>query len=77
MNGHSEKRSSVNDIIRICVGGQNFKTTRATLMSDENCMLAKMFENDETGKKISEIDRFKRMCATYLQASQLHNDQCT
>ena len=59
MNGHSEKRSSVNDIIRICVGGQNFKTTRATLMSDENCMLAKMFENDETGKKISEIDRYQ------------------
>jgi len=45
MNGHSDKRNSVNEIIRICVGGQNFKTTRATLMSDENCMLAKMFEN--------------------------------
>ena len=80
MNGHSEKRSSVNDIIRICVGGQNFKTTRATLMSDENCMLAKMFENDETGKKISEIDRSKKCVSViliYLQASQLHNDQFT
>jgi len=44
------KASDHNKIIRICVGGRNFKTTRTTLMSDENCMLAKMFENDESGR---------------------------
>jgi len=39
-----------NPIICICVGGRNFKTTRTTLMSDENSMLAKMFEHDESGR---------------------------
>ena len=39
-------KGSVNDIIKICVGGQDFKTTRGTLMSDQNSMLAKMFESD-------------------------------
>jgi len=47
---HATKKIKVNEIIRICVGGQNFKTTRTTLMSDENCMLAKMFENDVSGR---------------------------
>ena len=37
-------------IVQICVGGRNFKTTRTTLMSDENSMLAKMFENDQSGR---------------------------
>ena len=32
------------------MGGRNFKTTRTTLMSDENSMLAKMFENDQSGR---------------------------
>ena len=32
------------------MGGRNFKTTRTTLMSDENSMLAKMFENDLSGR---------------------------
>jgi len=44
------KQGSVNDIIKICVGGQNFKTTRGTLMSDQNSMLAKMFESDLLGR---------------------------
>ena len=40
----------LNEIIKICVGGQDFKTTRATLMSDQNSMLAKMFESDAMGR---------------------------
>ena len=44
------KQGSVNDIIKICVGGQDFKTTRGTLMSDQNSMLAKMFESDLLGR---------------------------
>ena len=36
----------LNEIIKICVGGQDFKTTRATLMSDQNSMLAKMLETE-------------------------------
>ena len=40
----------VNEIIKICVGGQNFKTTRGTLMSDENSLLAKMFDHDDMGR---------------------------
>lgn len=43
-------KSNQNPIIHICVGGRNFKTTRTTLMSDENSMLAKMFENDISGR---------------------------
>ena len=43
-------KGSVNDIIKICVGGQEFKTTRGTLMSDQNSMLAKMFESDLLGR---------------------------
>ena len=42
-------QGSVNDIIKICVGGQNFKTTRATLLSDKDSLLAKMFESEESG----------------------------
>ena len=44
MNSDSDK------IIQICVGGRNFKTTKTTIMSDENCILAKMFANDEHGR---------------------------
>ena len=33
---HATKKVKVNEIVRICVGGQNFKTTRATLMSDQD-----------------------------------------
>ena len=36
--------SKLNDIIKLCVGGKEFKTTRATLIADQNSMLAKMFE---------------------------------
>ena len=43
-------KGSVNEIIKICVGGQEFKTTRGTLMSDQNSMLAKMFESDLLGR---------------------------
>ena len=42
--------AKLNEIIKICVGGQDFKTTRATLMSDQNSMLAKMFESDAMGR---------------------------
>ena len=42
--------AKLNEIIKICVGGQDFKTTRATLMSDQNSMLAKMFESDTMGR---------------------------
>ena len=44
------KQDTVNEIIKICVGGQDFKTTRATLMSDQNSMLAKMFDNENLGR---------------------------
>lgn len=43
-------KEDVNEIIKICVGGQNFKTTRGTLMSDENSLLAKMFDHDDMGR---------------------------
>ena len=36
--------SKLNDIMKLCVGGKEFKTTRATLIADQNSMLAKMFE---------------------------------
>ena len=48
--GKEFAKGSVNEIIKICVGGQDFKTTRATLMSDQNSMLAKMFESDLLGR---------------------------
>ena len=42
-------KSKLNDIIKLCVGGKQFKTTRATLIADQNSMLAKMFqEYDES-----------------------------
>jgi hypothetical protein len=45
--------SKLNDIIKLCVGGKEFKTTRATLIADQNSMLAKMFEEyDETSTLI-------------------------
>ena len=47
--GENENKK-VNEIIKICVGGQNFKTTRGTLMSDENSLLAKMFDHDDMGR---------------------------
>ena len=49
-------KGSVNEIIKICVGGQDFKTTRATLMSDQNSMLAKMFESDQSGRTAAAKD---------------------
>ncbi len=48
--GKDPAKGSVNEIIKICVGGQDFKTTRATLMSDQNSMLAKMFESESEGR---------------------------
>jgi len=42
--------NNVNEIITICVGGKDFKTTRGTLMSDQNSMLAKMFDSDNMGR---------------------------
>lgn len=36
----------LNDVIRLDVGGRLFKTTRATLVSDPDSMLAKMFDPD-------------------------------
>ena len=47
--GKESAKGSVNEIIKICVGGQDFKTTLGTLMSDRNSMLAKMFESDLLG----------------------------
>ena len=48
--GKESPKGSVNEIIKICVGGQDFKTTLGTLMSDRNSMLAKMFESDLLGR---------------------------
>ena len=47
--GKESAKGSVNEIIKICVGGQDFKTTLGTLMSDQNSMLGKMFESDLLG----------------------------
>ena len=33
----------LNDIIKLCVGGHEFKTTLSTLIADQNSMLAKIF----------------------------------
>ena len=33
----------LNDIIKLCVGGREFKTTLSTLIADQNSMLAKIF----------------------------------
>ena len=33
-------KGSVNETIKICVGGQDFKTTWGTLLSDQKSMLA-------------------------------------
>ena len=54
--GKDPAKGSVNEIIKICVGGQDFKTTRATLMSDQNSMLAKMFESDQSGRTAAAKD---------------------
>ena len=48
--GKESAKGSVNEIIKICVGGKDFKTTRGTLMSDQNSMLAKMLEGDLLGR---------------------------
>ena len=47
---YKSAKGSVNEIIKICVGGQDFKTTLGTLMSDQNSMLGKMFESDLLGR---------------------------
>merc|ERR1712018_96333 len=39
--------SKINDIIKLSVGGREFKTTRGTLVADQDSMLARMFENAE------------------------------
>ena len=44
--GKESAERSVNEIIKICVGGQDFKTTWGTLMSDQDSMLAKMLETE-------------------------------
>ena len=36
--------SKINEIIELSVGGQMFKTTRRTLVSEPNSLLANMFE---------------------------------
>ena len=38
------KMSKLTDIINLSVGGQEFKTTRSTLVADQNSRLAKIFE---------------------------------
>ena len=48
--GEESAKGSVNEIIKICVGGRDFKTTWGTLMSDQNSMLAKMFDSDLLGR---------------------------
>merc|ERR1712080_701635 len=37
------KMSKINDIIKLSVAGREFKTTRGTLVADQNSMLARMF----------------------------------
>ena len=44
--GKESAKGSVNDIIKICVGGQDYKTTWGTLMSDQKSMPAKMLETE-------------------------------
>ena len=44
--GKEFAKGSVNEIIKIYVGGQDFKTTWGTLMSDQNLMLGKMLETE-------------------------------
>ena len=39
--------TNLNDIIKLSVGGQDFKTTRRTLVSDKNSKLARIFKNTE------------------------------
>ena len=39
------KMSKLNDIIKLSIGGQQFMTTRSTLVADQKSMLARMFEN--------------------------------
>ena len=39
--------SKLNDIIKLSIGGQAFKTTRGTLIADQKSMLARMFENSD------------------------------
>ena len=39
--------SKLNDIIKLSIGGQAFKTTRGTLIADQKSMLARMFENTD------------------------------
>ena len=36
----------MNDLVKLDVGGTKFKTTRATLMSSPNSLLARMFDPD-------------------------------
>ena len=51
--------SKLNDIIKLCVGGKEFKTTRATLIADQNSMLAKMFEDyDERYHSFKTSEKF-------------------
>ena len=39
-----------NSVVKLDVGGTMFKTTQATLLSDQNSMLAKMFSTETNGR---------------------------
>ena len=39
--------TNLNDIIKLSVGGQEFQTTRRTLISDKNSKLSRIFQNTE------------------------------
>lgn len=41
------KMSKLNDIIKLSIGGKEFKTTRGTLVADQKSMLARMFEKTD------------------------------
>ena len=45
--GKESAEGSFNEIIKICIKCQYFKTTWGTLMSDQNSTLAKMLETEK------------------------------
>ena len=77
--------SKLNEIIKLSIGGQAFKTTRGTLIADQKSMLARMFENsdesailpaaskDENGAYF--IDRDPRV--NYISYHSFFRDNCS